>query len=155
RIRAVSDRAAMAEVLVRAVAGREPAEPVTLDDPGGAPSLRRPRHLHPLAGGEDVAHGEPGAAGRRVLTRDPELAQDPERGGARMRNLPAQRLARLLGLRSTEAQLCGGVAVALGAARGHPRTGTRLDDRDRDEYALGRVDLGHPELAADQAGERR
>ena len=79
----------------------------------------------------------------------------PNAAGAGLLELAAQRLrAALAPCAVAEAELRGGVAVALGAARGHDRARPGLDDGDRHERALGRVDLRHAELAADQAVER-
>ena len=97
------------------------------------------------------------ADGRRAIValRQRELAQHPECARAGLRELAAQCLRQALGLQRPEADLGGGVAVALGAA--HPDDGarSRLDDRHRDEDALRRVHLGHPQLAADEARDRR
>src|SRR5437667_12813727 len=53
---AVPDRAAVPEVLVRAVRAGEAGEEVPLHDPRRAPPLAHPAHRHAFTRLEDVAH---------------------------------------------------------------------------------------------------
>src|SRR6185503_15514416 len=66
RIRAVADRAAVPEVLVRAVRRRKPAETVALHHAGRAATLADAGDLDALAGTEHVGHRECRADGGHV-----------------------------------------------------------------------------------------
>src|SRR5207244_8167658 len=116
-------------------------------------ALGHAAHVHPLAGGEDVADGDLAADRRRVAVGETELAQHDEGTRAGFREVTLQRLRETLGPRRTEPELERGVALAVRAPCGDDRARARLDDRDRHERALRRVDLRHAELATDEAAD--
>src|SRR5262249_23547784 len=84
---AVADRAAVPELLVRAVRGGKSAEAVALDHARGAAPLGDARDLHALARREDVADGDRHADRRDVAVAEAELAQDAERARRRLLEL--------------------------------------------------------------------
>src|SRR5205809_766170 len=151
--RAVSDRAAVAEVLVRAVRAREAAEAVALDDARRAAPLAHAGDGHALAHLEHVGDLDLAPHRGRLAVAQAELAQRREGAGPRLGELPGERLREALRLGGREADLRSDVAVTLGAAHGDHRTRPRLDDGHRHEPALPRVDLRHAELPSDEAAD--
>src|SRR5581483_3021358 len=152
---AVADRAAVPEVLVRAVGPGEARELVPLHHARGPAALRHAGHVHPLARLEHVTDDHLAAdRGRLAAVREAELPQDREGRRAGLLELALHRLGEPRRLDRPEAELRRGVALALGAAGRDDGTRTGLDDGDRNEDAGRRVDLRHPELPSDDAVER-
>src|SRR5512143_2089854 len=110
---AIADRAAVAEVLVRAVAGGKAAEAVPLDDAGVAASLGDAGHVDLVALLEQRLDGDLVAGGqRRGALVEAELAQHLEYALAGLHAVLARRLGGALRLLVTEADLDGRIAVA-------------------------------------------
>ena len=117
-----------------------PEKPLPLLDAG---------HVDDVAGGEE-GHVELLAdrVGGVAVALEPELANDGELGQVlELADLGLGELARLL-----DAELDGGVAVALGRPEhGSRYSARRTDDAHRDHRPVVLEDLGHADLAADQS----
>src|SRR5437870_6447581 len=151
---AVPDRAAVPEVLVRAVRAGEAGEEVPLHDPRRAAPLAHPGDRHPLARLEDVAHLDLAPHRGRLAVGQAELAQHRESAGARLGEVSGEGLRQALRLGGREAHLGGRVALARGPAGGDHGARPGLDDGHRHEHPLRGVDLRHAELSSDEAAER-
>ena len=113
-IRAVADRAAVPEVLVRAVRRREAAEVVALDDAAVAAALGDAGHLDDVAGLEDVGDGD-----RR--RRPSSVVAVAERNS---RSMPKRRCARLLATARASA-LVSALRLRARRSRAAPRRSRR------------------------------
>src|SRR5262245_36717113 len=144
---AVADRAPVAEVFVRSVAGGKPTEAVPLHHAGVAAPFGDAGDVDFVALFEQPVDGNLVARRQRVAVAfDAKLAQHLEHALAGLHAMLAVGLAGTLRLLAAEADLYGGVTVGGGVLRLHDRARPGLDDGDRHQLTGGRVHLRHAEL---------
>src|SRR4029453_6704954 len=112
-----------------------------LADAGDVDALSGVEHV----GGDHL----PDLVAREVV--DAHLREVARRLGTGPRKVPRLRLAQSRLLRRAVRELHRGVAVTLGCLQLHDTARPGLDDRDRDDAMLPVTDLGHSELAPEDA----
>src|SRR5262249_45905952 len=148
RERAGADRAAVPEVLVRAMGGAHP-EAVPLHHSGVALALRDADHVDALARAEDVdADLLADLVLLELLGADPALAQRLHRRDLRLRAVPLEWLVRVAQRALAVAELERAVPVALGRLLLDHAVGLGVEHGHRNALPGFVEQLGHADLAA-------
>src|SRR5262249_24918120 len=152
--RPVADRTTVSEVFVRSARPGKAREVVPAHHARRTAPAAHAAHLDALADGEHLADRDLRADRGCLALEQSDLAQRCERPRSRGLGLTLDGLGDALRLARAESELHRGITVALGLARTNHSARPGFDHRHRHEHTLGRVDLRHPDLAADDPCER-